>query len=105
MKRGEESGNVPWLPSLLVLAMRFIVWPSISIAIVYALAVRAHVLPRDPVLWFCMMLMPTGPPAMAVSSLADCNDSSSSEKMSISKFLIVRLCLIRYLDANCGNKC
>ncbi|KAL8965806.1 MAG: hypothetical protein Q9183_003678 [Haloplaca sp. 2 TL-2023] len=36
-----------------------------------------------------MMLMPTGPPAMAVQSVAECNDCDDEEKMAISKFLIV----------------
>ena len=27
MKRGEESGNVPWLPTLFVLVGRFVIWP------------------------------------------------------------------------------
>ena len=28
MKRGEESGEVPWKPTLFVLVIRFIVWPA-----------------------------------------------------------------------------
>ncbi|MCJ1485111.1 hypothetical protein MMC06_005284 [Schaereria dolodes] len=27
MKRGEESGNVPWTPMILVLVVRFVIWP------------------------------------------------------------------------------
>lgn len=89
MKRGEQSGNIPWLPSIIVLLMRFVIWPCISIAVIYALASRTDLIPFDPVLVFTMMLMPTGPPAMALSSLADCNDSGDEEKMAISKFLII----------------
>ena len=89
MKRGENSGTVPWLPSTAVILMRFAVWPAISISVIYMIAGRTNILPQDPVLWFSMMMMPTGPPAMAISSLADCNDSDEEEKMSISKFLIV----------------
>ena len=40
-------------------------------------------------LWFSMMLMPTGPPAMKLTALADVNGSSEQEKMSIAKFLTV----------------
>lgn len=43
-------------------------------------------------LWFTMMLMPTGPPAMKLTSLADVNGSNEQEKMSIAKFLTVSLC-------------
>ena len=35
------------------------------------------------------MLMPTGPPAMKLTALADVNGSSEQEKMSIAKFLTV----------------
>lgn len=89
MKRGEQSGNIPWAPSIIVLLMRFVIWPCISIAVIYALASRTELIPFDPILVFTMMLMPTGPPAMALSSLADCNDSGDEEKMAIAKFLIV----------------
>ncbi|KAL8649848.1 MAG: hypothetical protein Q9210_004157 [Variospora velana] len=89
MKRGEESGHIPWLASAIVLLMRFVIWPCISITILYVLAVRTNVLPYDPILFFSMMLMPTGPPAMAISSLTDLKDSCDEDKMAISKFLIV----------------
>ncbi|KAI4107974.1 MAG: hypothetical protein L6R37_001256 [Teloschistes peruensis] len=89
MKRGEDSGSIPWLPSTIVLLVRFVVWPCISISVIYLLAIRTSVLPYDPILFFAMMLMPTGPPAMVISSLAECNDASEEEKMSISKFLII----------------
>ncbi|KAL8782497.1 MAG: hypothetical protein Q9213_005336 [Squamulea squamosa] len=89
MKRGEQSGNIKWLPSTIVLLTRFAVWPIISISVIYFLAIRTNVLPYDPVLIFAMMLMPAGPPAMVISSLSDCNDSSDEEKDAISKFLIV----------------
>lgn len=89
MKRGEQSGSIPWLPSIIVLLMRFVIWPCISISVIYLLTVRTNALPYDPILFFCMMLMPAGPPAMAISSLAETNDSSEEDKMAISKFLIV----------------
>lgn len=89
MKRGEDSGTVPWLPLVFVTVMRFIVWPAISISFIYALASRTTVLDADPILWFTMMLMPTGPPAMKLTALADVSGSNESEKMSIAKFLCV----------------
>ena len=36
-----------------------------------------------------MMLMPTGPPAMKLTALADVNGSNPEEKLSIAKFLTV----------------
>jgi hypothetical protein len=62
---------------------------SISIAIIYALATKTEVLDADPMLWFAMMLMPTGPPAMILVALSDVNGSPDLEKMAIAKFLTV----------------
>ena len=89
MKRGEHSGTVPWIPVVFVTVMRFIVWPAVSIVVIYLLASRTTVLDNDPMLWFAMMLMPTGPPAMKLTALADVSGSSEEEKMSIAKFLSV----------------
>ena len=89
MKRGEDSGSVPWKPTLFVLIVRFIIWPVVSIAVIYALAAKTNLLSNDPMLWFAMMLMPTGPPAMKLTALADVNGSDEEEKMSIAKFLTV----------------
>lgn len=64
---------------------------SISISLIYAVAAKTNWLSKDPMLWFCLMLMPTGPPAMKLISLADVNGSNDGEKMAIAKFLTVRL--------------
>lgn len=40
-------------------------------------------------LWFVMMLMPTGPSAMKVMVLADVADAEHKDKMVIAKFLAV----------------
>ena len=89
MKRGEDSGNVPLSATLLVLVVRFIIWPLISIGVIYLLAKKTNVLSDDPLLWFCMMLMPTGPPAIKLVAMADVDGASEAEKMSISKLLVV----------------
>ncbi len=48
-----------------------------------------------------MMLMPTGPPAMKLTSLADVNGSSEQEKMSIAKFLTVSIYLFEsFMEAS-----
>lgn len=89
MKRGEHSGSIQWQPSTIVLLMRFVIWPVISISVIYALATRTNLLPPDPVLVFTLMLMPAGPPATSISSLTDLNESKPEQKMAVSKFLIV----------------
>ena len=63
---------------------------SISISIIYLVAAKTDWLSHDPMLWFTMMLMPIGPSAMKLTSLADVNGSNENEKMSIAKFLCVR---------------
>ncbi|KAF1982442.1 hypothetical protein K402DRAFT_195158 [Aulographum hederae CBS 113979] len=89
MKKGEESGSVPWRCMGFIVAIRFLVWPAISIPIIYVLCAHTSILSDDPILWFSMMMMPTGPPAMILTSLADVNGSPESEKMSIAKFLTI----------------
>lgn len=89
LKRGEDSGSVPWIPSLFVLVVRFILWPIVSIAVIWAVATKTRWLSDDPMLWFVMMLMPTGPSAMKLVAMADVNGADEGEKMSISKFLTV----------------
>ncbi|KDN67504.1 putative membrane transporter [Colletotrichum sublineola] len=88
-KNGDDSkeSRVPPVPFLVVTFVRFILWPIISIGIIYVLASRTNLVTQDALLWFCLMLMPTGPPAMKLSALADCEGSEDSEKMLIAKFL------------------
>ncbi|KAL8841685.1 MAG: hypothetical protein Q9176_003080 [Flavoplaca citrina] len=89
MKRGEHSGTIQWQPSTIVLLVRFVIWPVISISAIYLLATHTNVLPHDPVLLFALMLMPAGPSAMSISSLTDLNESKTEEKMAVAKFLII----------------
>ncbi|KAH7379426.1 auxin efflux carrier [Phaeosphaeria sp. MPI-PUGE-AT-0046c] len=89
MKRGENSGEVSKGSLALVTLIRFVIWPLISIPIIYALASRTQLLDADPMLWFAMMLMPTGPPAMILVALTDVTGASESMKMTIAKFLTI----------------
>ncbi|KAI4719866.1 membrane transporter [Aureobasidium sp. EXF-10727] len=88
-KKGEQSGNVPWKPFTIITVVRFVIWPLISIPLVWVLASKTSVLSDDPILWFAMMLMPTGPPAMKLTALADVSGAGDEEKMSIAKFLTI----------------
>lgn len=89
MKKGEANGKVPMAPLFVILAIRFVIWPAISISFIYLLATRTELLTSDPLLWFVMMLMPVGPPALKLIALADVNGAGQEEKMSIAKFLTV----------------
>ncbi|KAK7615464.1 membrane transporter, partial [Phyllosticta paracitricarpa] len=87
VKQGRDSGVVPWRLFVFVTAVRYFVWPLLSISLVWVLAAKTGILIRDPLLWFCMMLMPTGPPALKLSALADISDVEEHERLSVAKFL------------------
>lgn len=88
-KRGEDTGKLEWTPIAIVSVVRYIIWPAISIALVWALAAKTSWLPENPMLWFTMMLMPAGPSAMKVMVLADVADAEHKDKMIIAKFLAI----------------
>lgn len=89
LKKGENSGTVPWIPFTIVMIIRLAIWPLISIPFFYGLATKTNWLSDDPILWFCLMIMATGPPAMKLTALADVSGADEDEKMSIAKFLTV----------------
>ncbi|KAF2819260.1 hypothetical protein CC86DRAFT_472097 [Ophiobolus disseminans] len=89
MKRGEDSGEVSKSSLALVTVVRFIIWPLISIPFIWALASKTNLLDADPMLWFAMMLMPTGPPAMILVALTDVTGAPEAMKMTIAKFLTI----------------
>ena len=80
-----ESGiNLPVGTTLYVLFVRFIAWPAVSISVIYALAAKTSLLGSDPVLWFCLMMMPTGPTAMKLITLVQVAEGTKeSEKMTV----------------------
>jgi auxin efflux carrier family protein len=89
LKRGEHSGNVSLTATIFIVLVRFFLWPVISIAFIWVLATKTNVLSDDPMLWFTMMLMPTGPPAMKLVAMAEVNGADDEEKMAISKILAI----------------
>jgi predicted permease len=88
-KKGEASGNMPWGPWATVTFVRFVLWPAISIPLIYAFATKTGVLDDEPILWFAMMLMPVGPPALSITAMADVSGADETQKLSIAKFLTV----------------
>ncbi|KAJ5089053.1 Auxin efflux carrier [Penicillium argentinense] len=77
-----------------IFLVRLMVWPALSISLVYGLAWWTALLGDDPMLWFSMMLMPVGPPALVISGLAELAQESESEKMAIAKTLAAPLRLL-----------
>ena len=84
-----QNTSLPWTSTLVILLTRFVLWPAISIPLIYLLATRTSWVLDDPLLWFCLMLMPTGPPALKLTALADVNGAGEEEKLGIAKLLIV----------------
>jgi predicted permease len=89
MKRGEDGGSVPWLPATLVLIFRFVLWPAVSISLVWTLASKTSILGDNPILWFAMCLMPCRPTAMKLIPMVDVSEGADEERMSIAKLLTV----------------
>jgi auxin efflux carrier family protein len=91
-----KSGNspaasTPWLTTIFVLVVRFVLWPVVSIVVIYALATKTNMLGSDPMLWFAMMLMPTGPPAMKLITMVEVSDAGEEDEHKIAKLLTVCL--------------
>ena len=84
-----KGGGYPWFPSLFVEITRHVIVPAISIPVIWFVATKTNWLAPDPVLWFSMMIIPTGPPATKLTALADVSNYSDQEKKSISKFMAV----------------
>jgi auxin efflux carrier family protein len=82
--------STPWLTTIFVLVFRFIVWPVVSITVIYKLAKTTDVLSNDPMLWFTMMLMPTGPPAMKLITMVQVSGADEKDEHKIAKILTVR---------------
>jgi predicted permease len=85
----------PWIETIFILVVRFVLWPVVSIAVIYALATKTDLLGTDPMLWFTMMLMPTGPSAMKLIAMIQVSDGGEEEETKIAKLLTV--CLIPFV--------
>lgn len=86
--------EIPWGTWGYILGIRFILWPVASIGLVYAVASKTAWLGDDPMLWFTLMLMPTGPPAMKLITLVQVAGGSEEESSNISRLLTVSLFVV-----------
>ncbi|KAE8135261.1 auxin efflux carrier [Aspergillus pseudotamarii] len=89
MKTSGDSGRMPLKAIGTIFLVRLVIWPALSIAVVYGLATKTNLVLTDPILWFSLMLMPAGPPALVISGLAELAQISELEKMAIAKSLSV----------------
>ncbi|KAI1077762.1 auxin efflux carrier [Whalleya microplaca] len=88
-QQGHINSKIPWLPISFIVLVRFILWPIISISLIYALVSKTDALGSDPMLWFTLMLMPCGPPAMKLISLVQISNAEAEEESKISIILTV----------------
>ncbi|PSN72118.1 hypothetical protein BS50DRAFT_544479 [Corynespora cassiicola Philippines] len=89
---GNTRTTLPWLTTVFILVVRFAVWPVISIGVIYALVKNGGkdgILGSDPMLWFAMMLMPTGPPAMKLITMVQVSDAGVDDERRMAKILTV----------------
>jgi predicted permease len=92
-KEGDYSRTaIPLATTVFITVVRFVTWPGFSIGVIYAI-VRSHgtsgVLGADPMLWFAMMLMPTGPPAMKLITMVQVSDAGPDDERMIAKILTI----------------
>ncbi|KAJ7858657.1 auxin efflux carrier [Mycena olivaceomarginata] len=94
-QESQTRSKLLWAPVLFILAIRFLLWPVLSIGLVYALASKSpSILGADPMLWFTLMLMPTGPPAMKLITLVQVSDGAGKEDEEVvAKLLAISYCI------------
>ncbi|KAK0620742.1 auxin efflux carrier [Immersiella caudata] len=89
-RRNEDiHTKLPRLTVTFILIVRFVIWPVASISFIYFLASQTDILGTDPMLWFAMMLMPTGPPAMKLITLIQVSDGEPEDETNIAKLLTI----------------
>ncbi|KAJ4361728.1 hypothetical protein N0V95_001621 [Ascochyta clinopodiicola] len=81
--------RTPLATTVFILAVRFVLWPVLSIGTIYTIAKHANILGSDPMLWFAMMLMPTGPPAMKLITMVQVSDAGVEDERKIAKILTI----------------
>ncbi|EXJ63783.1 hypothetical protein A1O7_00118 [Cladophialophora yegresii CBS 114405] len=85
----DKSKKMPWITVTFIMVIRFVIWPAASIYFVYLVAKKGTILGDDPMLWFAMMLMPTGPPAMKLITLIQVSDAEEEDERNIAKLLTI----------------
>ncbi|KAL1893822.1 hypothetical protein Cpir12675_003941 [Ceratocystis pirilliformis] len=86
-----SSSKLPLSVVMYILTIRFVVWPIVSIGLIYLLVTQTHLLGDNPMLWFALMLMPTGPPAMKLITLIQVSNAGQEDETAMAKLLTVGL--------------
>ncbi|TGO66415.1 hypothetical protein BOTNAR_0061g00160 [Botryotinia narcissicola] len=69
--------------------IRFAIWPVISTGIIYYLAKNTNWVGEDPMLWFSMMFMPLGPPAVKLITMVEVSDAKEEDQHKVAKLLAI----------------
>ncbi|OAA65535.1 Auxin efflux carrier [Niveomyces insectorum RCEF 264] len=85
----DDHPELPWRTATSILLVRFVLWPLVAVGSVYQLASKTTLLGDDPMLWFTLMLMPTGPPAMKLITLVQVSNADAADEHSIAQLLTI----------------
>lgn len=100
-KQGNNSdATIPKATAAFILITRFVLWPIFSIGAIYTIAQKSGshgILSDDPMLWFAMMLMPTGPPAMKLITMVQVSDAGEEDERRIAKILTISYIISPFL--------
>ncbi|KZS91981.1 hypothetical protein SISNIDRAFT_456174 [Sistotremastrum niveocremeum HHB9708] len=85
LPRDKAIGVIPltWLISL-----RFGVMPIFSTTVVYILLARQQ-LAQDPLLWFALIIMATGPPAIRLAALSELSGQGQGAQQAVARLLAI----------------
>lgn len=84
-RHDESSSEPPKRAVIFIIVIRFFIWTIISIPLVYLLVTRTQLLGDDQVLWWSLMLMPIGPPALILSVLLETVSAEPRSKMMLAR--------------------
>jgi auxin efflux carrier family protein len=76
-------------PTAFALAVRYLMMPALAIGFVFATAGRG-LYHDDPLIWFLLILLPSGPSAMVLASLAEYVETDEGP---IAGYLTIAVCL------------
>ncbi|EJU04229.1 hypothetical protein DACRYDRAFT_48587 [Dacryopinax primogenitus] len=83
----QKEGKPSSWPLAYILFLRFLLIPGLSIGLIYSLATRTTILGTEPLLWFVLMLVPAGPSAINISSIAEVAGAGEETVQQIARFL------------------
>lgn len=84
-----QNSHLTFASSAWLVFLRFALMPLLSTSIVYLLLSLTTLLPPDPALWFALIIMATGPPAIRIAALLDLSGLGDGPQQAIARLLAV----------------